>query len=322
MFRVFKATLIFSIVGWFLSAFAGELKPSMSFVADDNVNDIALFDHKILAGTDGGTLIQFDIEKNSTKTLIKLDKIKDFMGDMIDAKIFSVDYIDGKYLILSDSGDGGFANLYILQNGRLTNLIDSKKRLAIIKAKFVNREEIFFMDLGSVAYLLDIKSGKIIYSKQLSGSKFSDFDMDVDRQRVAVAGESGILRILDIKSCKVMDKIEGLHLDNIFSVSFEKSWIVSGSQDRRAGYFNIDNGTKGFFKGGFLVYATAISPDEKLFAYAMDSDNSITIFDSVAKKRKMVLKGQKSILTVMKFLDEETLVSASHDDTIMVWKLR
>ena len=303
-------------------AFGSEIKPFKELKADEGVNDIVLFDGKVLAGTDGGSLIEFDLNSSSSKTLFKLPKIKDFMGDMIDDKIFSIDYLDGKYLILSDSGEGGFSNLLLLESGKVNKLIGPDKHLAIIKAKFVGDGKIFFVDLGSVAYLFDIKSKKVLYSKQLSGSKFSDFALNMDKTKAVVAGESGILRVVDIKSGKVLEKIEKLHLDNVFSVSFAKNWIASGSQDRRAGYYNLQTKTKGYFKGEFLVYATAISPNEKLFAYAMDSDNSITIFNIDTRSKKWTLKGQKSILTVMKFLDDKTLVSASHDDTIMVWKLK
>ncbi len=305
-----------------LTLFGAEIKPFKELKADDAVNDIVLFDGKVLAGTDGGSLILFDLNGSGSKTLLKLPKIKDFMGDMIDDKIFSVDHINGKYLILSDSGEGGFSNLILLENGKTTKLIGPDKRLAIIKAKFISDSKIFFVDLGSVAYLFDIKLKKILYSKQLSGSKFSDFALNVDKTKAVVAGESGVLRVVDVKSGKVLDEIRKLHLDNVFSVSFAKDWIASGSQDRRAGYYNIKSKTKGYFSGNFLVYATAISPDEKLFAYAMDSDNSISIYDIDTKAKKYTLKGQKSILTVMKFMDKNTLVSASHDDTIMVWKLK
>jgi len=303
-------------------AFGAEIKPLKELKADDAINDITIYQNRILAGSDGGSLIEFDLNSSDSKVLVKLPKIKDFMGDMMDSKIFSVDHIDSKYLILSDSGEGGFSNLLIFENGKITKLIGSDKSLAIIKAKFVDTNKIFFVDLGSVAYLYDIKAGKIVYSKQISGSKFSDFALNRDKTLAVVAGESGILRIVEVNSGKVIDTIEKLHLDNVFSVSFEKNWIASGSQDRRAGYCNRKSKAKDYFKGNFLVYATAISPDEKLFAYAMDSDNSISIFDIDSKTKKWTLKGQKSILTVMKFVDKNTLVSASHDDTIMVWKLK
>jgi len=318
MLKFFFVSLIFS-----LFLFSAEIiKPSKELKADDGVNDIVIFKNYVLAGTDGGSLYLFDLNNSTSKLLLKLPKIKDFMGDMIDSKIFSVDHINNKYLILSDSGEGGFSNLLLLENGKTTKLIGPDKRLAIIKAKFVDDGKVFFVDLGSVAYLFDIKSKKILYSKQLSGSKFSDFDLNWNKTKAVVAGESGILRVIDVKSGKVLEKIEKLHLDNVFSVSFQKNWIASGSQDRRAGYYNLKTKQKDYFKGNFLVYSTAISPNEKLFAYAMDSDNSISIFDIDSKSKKYLLKGQKSILTVMKFLNQNTLVSASHDDTIMVWKLK
>jgi hypothetical protein len=292
------------------------------FQADNAVNDIVLHNNKILAGTDSGSLLEFDINSSKKKVIIKLDKIKDFMGDMIDSKIFSIDYLNGKYLIVGDSGKGGFSNLIVFKDGKKRLLIDSENRIAIIKAKFIDDKRVFFVDLGSFAYLLDMDSGKILYSTQISGSKFSDFALNKDKTMAVVAGESGVLKIVDVNSGRILKKVERLHLDNVFSVSFGKNLIASGSQDRKGGYYNINTEEKGFFKGNFLVYSTAISPNEKMIAYAMDADNTIKIYRLSTKSVDFKLKGQKSILTVMKFLNNKTLISASHDDTIMLWKLK
>ena len=57
---------------------------------------------------------------------ISLPDVKDFVGDMMPARIFSVDEIEGRYLLLSDSGKGGYSNLWIHENNVTTQLLRPK----------------------------------------------------------------------------------------------------------------------------------------------------------------------------------------------------
>ena len=303
--------------------FAAEtVTPYKELVADDAVNDIVVRDGMLIAGTEHGSLMSFELESGKGQTLLTLPKIEDFMGDMIDDKIFTVDYIGGRYLIHSDSGEGGFSDVYLFEEGKLKKLIGADSRLAIIKARFIDKDHILFADLGSVLYLYDIPKKKIVYSKAVSGSKFSDFALEKSRKRVVLGGESGVLRVVDVKSGKILRKIEKLHVDNVFSVAFSADIVSAGGQDRRASHYDLKSGRGDYIKGKFLVYATAISPQGKYIAYALDPDNSIAVFERNGMLKRYLLKGQKSILTAIRFVDENTLVSSSHDDTIMVWKLK
>jgi WD40 repeat protein len=317
---------IYILIAFLLATFnifAAEIvTPYKQLVADDAVNDIVVRDGLVVAGTEHGSLIRFELASGKAQTLLTLPKIKDFMGDMMNDKIFTVDYIEGRYLIHSDSGEGGFSDIYLFEEGKLKKLIGADSRLAIIKARFIDKDHILFADLGSVLYLYDIPKKKIIFSKAVSGSKFSDFALRKSRKQVVVGGESGVLRVVDVKSAKVLRKIEKLHLDNVFSVAFSADIISAGGQDRRGSYYDLKSGRGDYIKGKFLVYATAISPKGKYIAYALEPDNSITVFERDGMHKRYLLKGQKSILTAIRFVDENTLVSSSHDDTIMVWKLK
>ena len=318
--RLYKLFIASAILSLTLNA-TDIIKPFKELKADDSVNDIVVKDNKLIAATDGGSIIEYNLKDFSSKRILHLPKIIDFMGDKIDDKIFSVDYIDGLYLINADSGKGGFSSISIIKDTKVNKIFGADDRLAVIKAKFIDKEHIFFADLGSTIYYYDLKNKKMIYSKSISESKFSDFALNADKKRVVIADESGILKLVDVKSGKLIKEIRRQHLDNVFSVSFEKNWITGGGQDRRASYYNLSNSTHGYFKSNFLVYATAISPDEKYLLYAMDDDNSMRIYDSSSLTEKYILKGQKSILTRVKFMDNNTIFSASHDDTIMMWKL-
>jgi len=318
--RVLKFLLIASI--FVISVWAKTLTPTKELKADGAVNDMIIRDGFLIVATDNGSVIRYSLKDLKAQKLLTLDKIKDFMGDDIADNIFSIDLIDDKYLINSDSGQGGFSKLMIMQNDKLNTIFSAEDKLSIIKAKFIDSEHIIFTDVGSTLYYYDLKNRKMLYSKSVSGSKCSDFALNRDKTEVVISDESGILRVLAVKSGKLIKEIKRLHLDNVLKVSFEKNWIISGSQDKRAGYYNIKTNQKGFFKASFWVYATGISPSENYFAYAMSADNSITVYNSGTMSKVYELKGQKSVLSVIKFLDNETIFSGSHDDTIMMWKLK
>jgi WD40 repeat protein len=53
----------------------------------------------------------------------------------------------------------------------------------------------------------------------------------------------------------------------------------------------------------------------------MDEKNDISVYDTLTKSKIALLKGQKSTLNVILFQDEKRLISASDDNTIMLWNL-
>ncbi len=316
--------LAFSLIfiASYLVASITTINPAKEIEADGIVNDIVLSNNSLLMGTDHGSLQVADLKTFKVKTLFHLPKIKDFMGDPIDDKVFSVDEFDGRFLILSDSGVGGFSDLRIMEGTKITQLINADDRQNIIKARFISKDRILYATLGNEAVLYDIKAKKEIYRKQINESKFSSFALDSKRQRAVFGGESGELTLIDTASGKILKRVNNIHVDNIFSVAICKDWIIAGGQDRRASYFNISTGEHGYFKSNFLVYAVALSPSAHLGAYAMHDDNTITIYNLANKTESYLLKGQKSILSRIIFADEDTLFSASHDSTVMMWKLK
>ncbi|WP_457605797.1 WD40 repeat domain-containing protein [Nitratifractor sp.] len=316
-----KRWWIIALMALGLQAGLPVLHPAAQIEADGAVNDIVLRDGALLMGTDHGSLQSVDLKTHEVKTLVTLKKIKDFMGDMIDDKVFSVDKAGDRYLILSDSGEGGYSNLEILEGGKLKRLYGAEDQRAIIKARFIDSDHILLGYLSDEVGLYEVSSGKEVWHRQLEPSKFSDFDIDSEKKRAVFSCESGVLTVIDTHTGKTLARIDKINVDNVFSVAIEKNWVVSGGQDRRAGYDNLATGEHGYFSSDFLVYAVALSPSSEIAAYAMHDDNSITLYHLATKSPFLLLKGQKSILTRIVFADEKTLYSASHDPIVMEWKL-
>ncbi len=156
----------------------------------------------------------------------------------------------------------------------------------------------------------------------MSESKFSDFALNEDRTKSAFSCESGEITVLNNSDGKIIKRLKGLNLDNVYKVDFKKSTVSCAGQDRRAVWYDINNGKGDFVEAKFLIYATALNPDATLGAFSLDEKNNIYIIDLATKSFKYILKGQKSTLNNIIFKDNSTLFSASDDEFVLMWKLK
>ena len=314
-----KAVLLLSLS---ILMMAGDISPALKIGVKATAKDIVIAGENLLIATDGGVVQVYDIKTEKFIKEIPLPKVKDFMGDEIAARIHSVDFFEGRYLLLSDSGKGGYSNLWIHENNVTKQLFNEKAKRAIIKARFIDKDHILLGYLGNEASLFDIPSKKELYHVSLSPSKFSDFALSEDRSRAVYSCESGILNVIDTKTGKITKVLEGINLDNVYKVDFKQGIVSGAGQDRRGSLYDVKTGKGDFIQGKFLIYATGLSPSAKKVAFAMDEENNIWVYDRETKSRIALLKGQKSTLNAIIFKDEDTLFSASDDDTVMMWKLK
>jgi len=309
--------LTFSIsIIWAVPTFS----PVDSIEINGTAKDMVLRDNKLVIATDMGHIEVYDL--NNTKKIkeISIPDVKDFMGDVIPARVMSTDMIDNKYLLLSDSGKGGYSNLYIYDKN-LTQVLSADNKEAIIKARFIDKEHILLGYLSNEVALLDLTTKKELYRVQLSESKFSDFALNEDKSKVVFSCESGVLNLVDVKSGKKLKELKGQNVDNVYRVAFRKNIVTGAGQDRRGSIYDITTGKGSYIEGSFLIYSTALSPSASKVAFSMDEKNNISIYNTSSKSKIALLKGQKSTLNVIIFKDENRLFSASDDNTIMIWDL-
>ncbi|SFZ98999.1 Periplasmic nitrate reductase component NapL [hydrothermal vent metagenome] len=307
-----------------LSAFlfgANIFMPAGVIKVNGTAKDMVLRDNKLIIATDMGHIEIYD---SSTKEKIKdiyIPDVTDFMGDKISARVMSTDFLDDQYLILSDSGKGGYSDLYIYKDEKLLKLLGYKDKQAIVKARFVDKDHILLGYLSDEASLYDMKNKKFIYKTQLSQSKFSDFMLNENRTKASFSSESGIISLLDVKNGKVISELSGQNVDNVYKTDFKSGTISGAGQDRRGSIYDEKSGKGTYIEGEFLIYGTALSPSAKKVAFAMDEKNNISIYDTVSKSKIALLKGQKSTLNVIIFQDENRLFSASDDSEVMIWNM-
>jgi len=295
--------------------------PISSLEINGTAKDMVLHNTTLDIATDMGHIEVYDIKTNKKIKEVSIPDVKDFMGDIVPARVMSSDFMDGRYLLLSDSGKGGYSDLFIYENEKLTQILSADDKVSIIKARFIDKEHILFGYLSNEVSLFELKTKKEIFRKQLSESKFSDFALNEDRSKAVFSCESGVLSVIDTKTGKLIKELKGQNLDNVYKVDFRGDIISGAGQDRRASIYHLSTGQGSYIQGNFLIYATGLSPSAKKVAFAMNEQNDIMIYDVNSKSLKATLKGQKSTLNNIIFLDENTLYSSSDDSSVMIWDL-
>jgi WD40 repeat protein len=311
------AIMLFSLFAWGVQ----EITPVSSIEINGTAKDMVLDGEKLLIATDMGHIEVYDITTNKKIQEVSIPDVKDFMGEVMPARVMSTDMIGEKYLLLSDSGIGGYANLYIYENGKTVQLITHEDKKPLIKARFIDENHIFFAYLSDEVALYDIAAKKELYRVQMSESKFSDFALNEKKTEAVTSCESGVLSVIDVKSGKILKELKGQNVDNVYRVDFKNGMVSGAGQDQRGSLYDVKSGKGEYIKGSFLIYSTALSPSASKVAFAMDEKNNISIFNTMTKSKTALLKGQKSTLNVIIFKDENRLYSASDDNTVMVWDL-
>jgi WD40 repeat protein len=294
------------------------LTPVKVLKATGTVQSIVFQDGKLYAGTDNGTVEIFDIDSNNKIQTIKLPNIKDFMGDVIPAKIYSIDLIDDKILIVSQ-GMKGYRNIFIYENNNLVKIIGIDKKMFIQKASFISPDLILFGLLSNQIGVYDIKIKKQVYLIQVSPSSFAHFMLSEDKTKFAHTDESGRVRIIDVSSGQVIKEPKALNLDKVYQLDFKKDMILTAGQDRKAVVYK--NHSSYSLDFDFLLYSCALSPDAKLGAVAYNEKNEVLVFDINTQKYLYHLSAQEATLTQILFINEKELFVSSDSQTINYYKL-
>lgn len=312
--------LLFLSIIWVSLLFSQTIKPSHTYIASGGVTDLILNNQNLYMATDSGAIDVFELKTNHHTKTIKVPKIKDFMGDLIDTKIYSIDVLNNVIMFVSQ-GEKGFRRVSLYKDGKLTPLITENKKMFIAKAKYIDDKNILLSLLSNQMFLYNIDENKFLWEIQVSQSKFSNFALSEDRKNVIVADESGSLKQISVKDGKVKKIYSGLNVDNVFQVDIKNDIIITAGQDRRCAIYDDKHFNKYYKKADFLIYSVGLSPNGQIAGFANNEDNEITIFNTKNKKELYTLKGHKMTLTNILFKNENELFSSSDDNEVYFWKL-
>ncbi|AXX91419.1 hypothetical protein CPU12_02955 [Malaciobacter molluscorum LMG 25693] len=316
----FRILIIFSLFFTFIKA-STIIKPQQIINTSGGVTDIVIKKDKLYASTVNGTIDIFDLKTKKLLDKIYVPKTIDFVGDKIDAKIYSVDVLNDKILILSQGKKGG-RNIFLYENHKLSKIIDETKRLFISKAKFISKDKIVYSLLSNQFFLFNLSTKENIYERQISQSRFSDFSLNDDKSKIILADESGVLHEYQISNGKFIRDFRNQNLDNVYQVDWKKDTIITAGQDRRSVVYNETTQSAYYKKSDFLVYSCGLSPNSHYAGYSSDELNTVTVFNTLTQTSMYKLVDNKMIITNIVFLNDNEIFVSSDDSKINYYKIK
>lgn len=312
----FLVVLIYSLM------FAKDVKmPTGSLKIDGSLVDMIYKDSLLYCATDAGSVEVFDYATKKLLKKIELGKITDFAGDAMDSKVYSVDEVSGKILILSQD-EKGFRRLDIYQNSKLRSLFNYKDELTIAKAKFLDEDNIIMALLSNELISYNIKSSKINWKKQVSMAKFSNFVLNEKKSEIVIADESGVLKILNTKDGSLDKYKANKNLDNVFDVDYKNGTIVTAGQDRRMVIYQPKLLSSFVVPSEFLIYSVGLSPSAKLVVYSSDEQNNAILYDVPNKKVLATYGGNPMTIAKILFVSESEFLIGSDSKILNIYNIK
>ncbi len=314
----FMLSLLLSVYSLFALSIQA---PSAHYEAFGGVNDLVLSDNKLYAATSSGEVDVFDVQTKKIIERIKVEKIPDFMGDLVYSKIFSVDVLHGKVLLLSQAQQG-YARAHIYDGKEMKQIISYQDYLSIAKAKFIDDNTLLLALLSGDIISYDIKKHKQNWLSQSSGAKFSDFALDEKKEKVVIADESGDLHIYNTQDGTLFTTLSGKNLDNVFQVDYKNSIIATAGQDRRMVIYNTKTHSAYYKSNKFIIYSVGLSPSGKRVAFSSDENNNITLLNTQTKAVIGTYGGNTMTLTHILFIDEKKFFASNNGKVINFYNIK
>jgi len=298
-----------------------EIRPTLKIKTSGAITDFFIENSKVVLSTDGGTIETYNVKTGKQTDFVQLPLMKDFMGDDIPTKIYSIDKVLGKLLLVTQ-GNHGFRNMFIYENGQPEEIFNAERdKLMIKKVRWINHNTILLGLMSNDLILFDIGQRQTICELSISPYTFSDFSLTADKEFVFTADESGIVHKIKVNNCEIKQEFTGINVDNIYQLVTKNGVVITAGQDRRVGVYNTITGNNYFLQKDFLVYSVGLNADGSVGAYSATEDNKISVFKTASRNESYVLSGHESIVTKMAFFDDHTFISAGDDQYLMIWEI-
>ncbi|MCV3469776.1 WD40 repeat domain-containing protein [Campylobacter sp. CNRCH_2015_0814] len=283
---------------------------------DSNLNALKLVDNSLLIGLDNGEIKQYFLKDKKMQKITQLDKIKNFYEENLSSRIYSIDYLNGAILILSE-GDFGSKKLYVYKNKQLLSYDlanDGAK-----KALFLDDNTVLLALLGSNIELFDLKTKSVVKNFTFSSSSLSDVVLNETKTQLVAGFESGELMLFDVKKWQKIKSYKNIHKDNIYQLDFKNTIIASCSTDRKLGI--VQNDQEKNIERDFLIYTCALNENGSIAAFGDNEKNIIELIDTKNLKTIKRFQNKDFLLEYLIFLNEHELISAGYEDKIIFWSI-
>ena len=298
---------------------AKEIHPLTTIKTSGLVSDFVEDKGFLYVATDAGIVDIIDLSSQKIVRQIKFDPLPTAKGDMVPARVHSIDRYDGKTLMVT-SGTNAYRNVWIDDGQKCTKIIDASEHRMPKSAYFSGKNTLLFGSFGSDITLYDHSERTARYERHISESTMGGMVLSPDKSKAIVSDESGEVRVVDVNSSKVLQTFSSEHVDNIYRVAYANHTLVTAGQDRRVGVYR-ENGSAYHIKSDFLVYAVGISPSGKTAVYSSGFEHDLQLFNTANGKKGDRLVGHYAIPGKILFIDETSIISAGDEERIFFWKL-
>ncbi|EAI5466108.1 WD40 repeat domain-containing protein [Campylobacter lari] len=283
---------------------------------DSNLNALKLADNSLLIGLDNGEIKQYFLKDKKMQKITQLDKIKNFYEENLSPRIYSIDYLNGAILILSE-GDFGSKKLYVYKNKQLLSYDLAND--GVKKALFLDDNTILLALLGSNIELFDLKTKSVVKNFTFSSSSLSDVVLNETKTQLVAGFESGELMLFDVKKWQKIKSYKNVHKDNIYQLDFKNTIIASCSTDRKLGI--VQNDQEKNIERDFLIYTCALNKNGSIVAFGDNEKNIIELVNTKNLKTIKRFQNKDFLLEYLIFLNEHELISAGYEDKIIFWSI-
>ena len=305
-----------------LALFGVDLRPVHEGKIEGAVLDMVLGDGKIFIATDASKVLVLD-QNFSTLQEIKVRQIKDFMGELNNADIYSVDYLNGVILYLAQAEDG-YSELFLYKDGKKINVLDKSKMMYAKAAKFVDDKRAVLALMSDEVVLYDINAQKVLKRAKAGEYFYSVMSMDPKRKYIAIGDEGGEVIVVDPRTLQRVRLFKNINKDKILSITINDNLIAAGSRaDKTLALYDIETGdTKVVKNPDFFIYVTGLSPDNSMVVYGDNEKYILKVLDTNSLGLRYRLIGHKNIVNVVRFEDDKTVITGSETGEIKKWRLK
>jgi WD40 repeat protein len=310
------------LIVWALMAAAvcaRDIAPFFQLTASGLVNDFVVDEGVLYVATDQGSIDIFDLRRRKIIDRIVLKPTLTAKGESVPTAILSVDRMKGKTLFVS-SGSGNYRDIWIYEGFELKRVKRAEEKIFAKKARFAHNGRIVLGTMGSDVILYDPDEGYRLYREHVSQSALGGMVLGDGKRTVAMADESGAVRLIDIDTGRVKKEFPPQNLDNVYSVAYRGGVLLTGGEDRRVGVYPAA-GNPYHLRSDFLVYAVALSPSGEQGVYSSGTEQALQLFDICTRAKGDRLVGHRGIVHKIVFLGEKMLISAGNEQEIFIWKL-
>ncbi|WP_457621205.1 WD40 repeat domain-containing protein [Persephonella sp.] len=286
------------------------------------ITEIRAKDSKLYVSVELGKIYVLDIGTKKVEKVIQFPLIENYIGEKLEPKVFSVDVCSNGNIISVVEGSDGTRELKFItvKDGVIHTIIPGKERISMTKARFVDDNHVIVATTGDEILLVSLDDKKIHYRKTVGMSTFSDMEINDDKTLVAVGDESGDVHIADIKTGDLVKDLTGINVDRLFNVDFRNGKVASSGRDRRVAVYDLETGKGKRFDGKFLIFGLGLSPSARYVAYLYNDQNDVAVVDVHTGNRIDMLTGHKYTVSVILFLDEDSIVIGCDDGKIFFWR--